>query len=110
MAECAANVHLGIPLLASCGPLSLGRSQLRLAMLHRELLLWRQNQRLTSVDCEIEYGNRVPDRYSDNAGAANRVSELEAHCNERYDNCQGCPHRAKGLRYGRLMCGKWRRS
>src|SRR5262249_50847732 len=67
-----------------------------LTMLHRELLLWRKNQRMASVDCEVEDGKRVPDRYADNAGAVNRIGELEANCNERYDHCQSCPDHAEG--------------
>jgi hypothetical protein len=78
------------------GRADLGRFQLALnldrpsAVLHRELLLRRQDERPTAISCEIKYGKSIPNGDPDHTGTIERISELKA------DRHKGDDHGERG--------------
>src|SRR5262249_15623814 len=60
------------------------------AMLYRELLLWRQDERPTAISREIKDSKRIPNRDPDHTRPIKRIGELEA------DRHQGDDHGERG--------------
>src|SRR5262249_61820101 len=76
------------------------------AVLYRELLLWRQDERPTAISRKIKYGKRIPDRDPDHTRPIKRIGELEADRHEGDDHGERGPQHPERTAIGPLDLGE----